>query len=229
MTSKREPRARAVAGAKDVGKRAEAEAERDAADDASDATAAASRDNTASGDKGSSGDGAASSRDKTASGDKGSGDRAAGGGIEISLQHARNHHLRWVVIGLILGGLCVTQLGTLGQWVGVVLLVLAAWAAFRVIQTLRHPAGTIVVERERVTLPRGLCRGEPLHLRRGAITASYLLRKAVAWHQAAPVLVVEADGKVLAYPRDWFASEADQRRVLDALLGDTTAAAEPAA
>lgn len=198
-----------VAGAKDVGKRAEGEADRD--------------------DEGGVSDDKAVSGDKPARADKATGERATGGGVEISLHHARNHHLRWVVIGLVLGGLCVTQLGTLGQWVGVVLLVLAAWAAFRVIQTLRHPAGTIVVERERVTLPRGLCRGEPLHLGRGAITASYLLRKAVAWHQAAPVLVVEADGKVLAYPRDWFASEADQRRVLDALLGDSAAAAEPAA
>lgn len=153
--------------------------------------------------------------------------RAVAGTVEIELLHARNHHLRWVVLGVILGGLCVAQLGTLGQWVGVLLLALAAWAAFRVVQTLRHPPGTIVVDGDRVTLPRGLCRGEPLDLTRTAVSASYLLRKSVAWHQAAPVLVVEADGHVLAYPRDWFASEADQRRVLDALVGDQVA--EPAA
>ena len=128
---------------------------------------------------------------------------------------------------MILGGLCVTQLGTLGQWVGFVLLALAAWAGFQVVQTLRHPPGTIIVNGDRVTLPRGLCRGQPLDLTRTAVSASYLLRKAVAWHQAAPVLVVEADGKVLAYPRDWFASEADQRRVLDALVSDR--ATEPTA
>lgn len=145
--------------------------------------------------------------------------------VEVSLQHARNHHLRWVVLGLVFGGLCVTQLGTLGQMVGVVLLALAAWAAFRVIQTLRHPPGTIVVDGDRVVLPRGLCVGDPLEVTRGAVTASYLLRKSVAWHQAAPVLVVETGGKVIAYPRDWFAGESDQRRILDALLAGT--AAEP--
>lgn len=157
----------------------------------------------------------------------GKGRAAAAGSIEIELHHARNHHLRWVVLGLVLGGLCVTQLGTLGQGVGVLLLALAAWALFRVVQTLRHPPGTIVVDGARVSLPRGLCRGEPLALTREAITASYLLRKAVAWHQAAPVLVIETGGHVLAYPRDWFAGEADQRRILDALVGDV--AAEPAA
>lgn len=145
----------------------------------------------------------------------------APGVVEIELQHARNHHLRWVVLGVVLGGLCVTKLGTLGQGAGVLLLALAGWALFRVVQTLRHPAGTIVVDGERVSLPRGLCRGEPLALSREAITAGYFLRKAVAWHQAAPVLVIETGGQVLAYPRDWFASEADQRRVLDALVGYT--------
>ncbi len=156
------------------------------------------------------------------------GDRAtASGVVEIELHHARNHHLRWVVIGTVLGGLCVTQLGTLGQGVGVILIALAAWAAFRVVQTLRHPPGTIIVDGPRVILPHGLCRGEPLHLRRADIGPVYLLRKAVAWHQAAPVLVVETGSHVLAYPRDWFATEADQRRVLDALAGEQ--AAEPAA
>lgn len=150
------------------------------------------------------------------------------GAVAIELVHARNHHLRWVVLGLVLGALCVTQLGTLGQLAGVVLLVLAAWAAFRVVQTLRHPPGTLVVDGDRVTLPRGLCVGEPLDVKRDAVTASYMLRKAVAWHQAAPVLVVETGGKVIAYPRDWFASEADQRRVLDALLGAPAAAPAPA-
>lgn len=142
------------------------------------------------------------------------------GVVTIELHHARNHHLRWVVLGLVLGGLCVTQLGTLGQAAGVVLLGLAGWAAFRVVETLRHPAGTLVIGDAKVSLPRGLCRGEPLELARTAVTAGYLLRKAVAWHQAAPVLVIEADGKVLSYPRDWFATEADQRRALDALVPD---------
>jgi hypothetical protein len=154
----------------------------------------------------------------------------AGGAVEIELQHARNHHLRWLVLGAVLGGLCVTQLGTLGQMVGVFLLALAAWAGFRVVQTLRHPPGTILVDGDRVELPRGLCAGEPLTLRRADVSAAYLLRKAVAWHQAAPVLVVETAGRVLAYPRDWFAGESDQRRILDALLtGSAAADAAPAA
>lgn len=150
-----------------------------------------------------------------------------GDGVEIALQHARSHHLRWLVLGLGLGALCVTKLGTLGQGVGIILLALGAWAGFRVVQTLRHPPGTIIVDGDHVVLPRGLCQGDPIETTRGAVTASYLLRKAVAWHQAAPVLVVETGDRVLAYPRDWFAGEADQRRILDALLAGS--AAEPAA
>ena len=175
------------------------------------------------------GEGKAAGKGASASASASKGGKA--GGVEIELLHARNHHLRWLVLGSVLGVLCVTQLGTLGQMLGVLLLVLAAWAGYRVVQTLRHPPGTLVVDGDRVVLPRGLCVGDPLTVRRGEVGAAYLLRKAVAWPQSAPVLVVEAGGKVLAYPRDWFASEADQRRVLDALLGETSASApvEPAA
>ena len=69
-------------------------------------------------------EGKAAGREGKAAGKRGKDDDAGRptGAVSIELQHARNHHLRWVVLGLILGGLCVTQLGTLGQVVGVVLL-----------------------------------------------------------------------------------------------------------
>lgn len=141
-----------------------------------------------------------------------------GGRVSVDLAHTRGSHLRWTLIGGVLGVACVLMLGTLGKGLGVVLLVLAAWAAFKLILTYRHPPGTIVIDGDDVALPRGLCQGEPSRVKRGDVTAAYFLRRSVPWTRAAPVLVVEAGGKAYAYPRDWFASESDQRRVLDALV-----------
>lgn len=141
----------------------------------------------------------------------------ASGRVAVDLAHTRSSHLRWTLIGGALGVACVIMLGTLGKGVGVVLLVLAAWAAFKLFLTYRHPPGTIVIDGDDVALPRGLCQGEPSRLKRGDVTAAYFLRRSVPWTRAAPVLIVEAGGKAYAYPRDWFTSESDQRRVLDAL------------
>jgi hypothetical protein len=50
------------------------------------------------------------------------------------------------------------------------------------------------------------------------VTASYFLRRSVPWNRASPELVVELGDKAMAIPRDWFATEADQRHVVHALL-----------
>jgi hypothetical protein len=57
------------------------------------------------------------------------------------------------------------------------------------------------------------------------ITAVYFLRRSVPWNHAAPVLIIELGAKAMAFPRDWFASEADQRHVVHALLRDKASAA----
>ena len=49
----------------------------------------------------------------------------------------------------------------------------------------------------------------------------YFLRRSVPWNRAAPVLVVELGERRSLFPRDWFASEADQRHVVHALLART--------
>jgi hypothetical protein len=46
---------------------------------------------------------------------------------------------------------------------------------------------------------------------------AYLLRRAVPWAVSGPVLIVEAKEQTWSYPRDWFGSESEQRRVLLAL------------
>lgn len=117
-----------------------------------------------------------------------------------------------------IGGLLLWKLGTVGVWVGVVLLVIGAFRAWELAQTFMHPPGTIVVTDDKVTLPRGLYLGKPVEIPPTAVTSVYFLRRSVPWNRSAPVLVVEVGERAMAFPRDWFASEADQRHVVHALL-----------
>lgn len=145
-------------------------------------------------------------------------ERTATDRISVDLQHARGQHIRWILIGGILGTLFVIGLGTLGKVLGLVLLGIAAWNAFLLVRTMLHAPGTLVIGDETVELPRGICRGAPSKVKRGEVTSAYFLRRAVPWTQASPVLVIEAGGRAFSYPRDWFAEEGDQRRILDALV-----------
>ncbi|HTM19923.1 MAG TPA: hypothetical protein VL172_05435, partial [Kofleriaceae bacterium] len=137
--------------------------------------------------------------------------------FEIELVHARRSHLGWGLFELVLGVLLVWKLAIVGQIVGVVFLGLGAWTARNFVMTLLHPPGTIAVGAEQVTLPLGLCRGKHSELPLASVKHVFFLRRAVPWTRAAPVLVVETAERAFAYPRDWFASEADQRMVLQGL------------
>jgi hypothetical protein len=131
---------------------------------------------------------------------------------------SRQRAIGWTIFGLIFGSLLIWKLGTVGVWVGIVLVAIGAFRAYQLVQTFLYPPGTIVVTDRKVVLPRGLCLPRPLEVAPGDVTAVYFLRRSVPWNRSAPVLVVEVGSKALAYPRDWFASEADQRHVVHALL-----------
>ena len=146
--------------------------------------------------------------------------RASAGRFELELEVSRQHPLSWVLGGSIVGSLLIWKLGTLGAWGGVVLVALAAFHAWRLVQTLLHPPGVVVVTDREVVLPRGPCKPRPVTVDRGDITSVYFLRRSVPWNMLAPVLVIEAGPRALLFPRDWFASEADQRRLMHALLRD---------
>jgi hypothetical protein len=148
--------------------------------------------------------------------------------FEINLVHARRSHLGWALVELVVGVLLVWKLAIVGQIVGVVFLGLGAWTARNFVMTLLHPPGTIVVGLEQVTLPKGLCRGKRSELPVGSIKHAFFLRRAVPWTRAAPVLVVETADAAFTYPRDWFASEADQRMVLQGLHKRMNAGAKAA-
>lgn len=142
---------------------------------------------------------------------------APGRPVEIELEPSRQRAAGWAVFGLLLGVLLVWQLGTVAVWVGYLLIAIGAYRAFQLIQSFRNAPGTIVVSDREVVLPRGLHMTQPVKVPPADVTAAYFLRKSVPWNRASPVLVVELGPRAIAYPRDWFASEAEQRRVIHAL------------
>jgi len=149
----------------------------------------------------------------------------------IELEVSRQRSLGWTVFGLVVGALLIWKLGTVGVWGGVVLVAMGVYHAWNLAQTLLYPPGAIVVSEREVSLPRGLCMPRPVKASPKDITAAYFLRRSVPWNHASPVLIVELGPKAMAFPRDWFASEADQRHVihhLRALLPKLDASDAPA-
>src|SRR5947209_405936 len=56
--------------------------------------------------------------------------------LEIELEHMRWRHFGWAVFGLIVGTLLIWKMGTVAQWLGVILLGLGAWASWNFARTL---------------------------------------------------------------------------------------------
>lgn len=137
---------------------------------------------------------------------------------QIELEVSRQRSIGWTIFGLIVGALLIHGLGTVGVWAGIALVAAGAYHAWQVVQTVLHPPGTIAVSEAQVVLPRGLCMPRPVVVAPRDITAIYFLRRSVPWNRAAPVLIVELGERAMAFPRDWFASEADQRHVIHAVL-----------
>jgi hypothetical protein len=136
----------------------------------------------------------------------------------VELEVSRQRAIGWTLVGLVLGGLLIHGLGTVGVWVGVALVATGLYHAWQLVQTLLYPPGTIEVWEHQVSLPRGLCLPRPVVVAPQEITAIYFLRRSVPWNRAAPVLVIELGERAMVFPRDWFASEADQRHVIHAVL-----------
>lgn len=158
--------------------------------------------------------------------DEGRQSRRPGGGsrskkrsepLAIPLEHARWRHFTSAFAGLVIGGGLIVKLGAVGKIIGIISLFLAARSIFFFARTLLKPAGTIRVNSETVVLPEALCRGTSYTIATGDVRHVYFLRRAVPWTQTAPLLVIETDSQAFIYPRDWFASESDQRRIAQAL------------
>lgn len=143
--------------------------------------------------------------------------------LEVTLEHGRSRHIGWAAFGLVAGAALLLKLGTIGQFLGAVLIASALFQLYKATMTFVHPPGTFKVGPEHIVIPTGLCRGRDLVLQPSDLQHAYLLRRAVPWTIAGPLLVIESGGKSFGFPRDWFASDSDQRRVERALnRGQTT-------
>jgi hypothetical protein len=138
--------------------------------------------------------------------------------VEVELESSRQRLIGWTIFGVGFGAMLVWKLGTVGVWTGYVLIALGLFRGYQLVLSFVHPAGTIVVSAKHVVLPIRIHRPNPLDVAPSAVTAVYFLRRSVPLYHAAPVLVVELGARALLFPRDWFATEADQRHVVHALL-----------
>lgn len=144
--------------------------------------------------------------------------------VAVYLESDRNRRALWTIGGLALGGLLYWKLGTVASVLGLVLIAVGAYHAWFLLRTLRFDPGALVLYGDQtVQLPLGLCRGNERREPVKHVRAAYFLRHQVPMSHTAPVLVIEvaapsAPAQALTYPRDWFATEADQRRFLQALL-----------
>ena len=142
-----------------------------------------------------------------------------GSRLSVGFEILRGRSAGWAVFGLCAGTILIVLMGTVAQWVGAILILVGAFAAWSLIRTFVCPPGAIVVDDEGVSLPRGQCTRTIDRQPLSTVTAAYFLRRSVPWTRAAPVLVIEAAGKAYTYPRDWFVNEAEQRQIIHAILG----------
>lgn len=137
--------------------------------------------------------------------------------FHVTLEHGRWRHLGWVVVGAIAGCLLLWKLGAVGKAIGVLLLGISALHVVRFVRTLLHPAGRIELGEDSILLPTGLCREGAHVVPYAHVRHAFFLRRAVPWSRTGPILVIETSERVFLYPRDWFSSDSDQRRVAMAL------------
>jgi hypothetical protein len=138
--------------------------------------------------------------------------------VSVYLVSDRGRRGSWMLGGGVIGGLMVWKFGTVAAAMGGVLLLVGLYHAWFFVKSLRNDPGTVAVDAQQLSLPTGLCEVAPPPLATSELTAAYFLRHSVPWTHTGPVLVIEAGGRAYLYPRDWFASEADQRRIMHAVL-----------
>jgi hypothetical protein len=140
-----------------------------------------------------------------------------GGNVDVELVHARWRNLFWGAAGMALGTFFISAFGLFGWVVGGGIALLGVSSMWSFIKTLLWKAGHIAVAEEQVTLTPALCSPTTVVLSLTDLKHAYLLKRAVPWAVSGPLLVVESKEHAWTYPRDWFATESDQRRILAAL------------
>lgn len=139
------------------------------------------------------------------------------GPLSVDLADSRGRNLFWTVLWLGLGVLATVYLSAFGRVVGVILLLVGAVFAYRLVRALMNAPGTIRVDGDQAHLPHGLASGNTEVMPVADVKHVYFLRRAVPWGKSGPVLVVETQRGAFTYPRDWFREDKDQQRVASAL------------
>jgi hypothetical protein len=137
--------------------------------------------------------------------------------VEVTLETQVWRHAGWASALIIGGVLLVIYLGIVGKAAGVLMVAFGVRRGWKVTRCLLRGPGRFRVGEDPVALPRGLCVTAPDEIEVSAIKQVFFLRRALAWTQASPVLIVETTDRVYAYPRDWFSSDSEQRRIAQAL------------
>jgi hypothetical protein len=149
------------------------------------------------------------SKKKTSSRDERSDDP-----LEVELEHSRWRHFAWTVVFSLFAAFLLGRVGGfVAGALGVFFAGLAARSGWSFALTYVRPPGRILLRGNELYLPPRLHAIEPLTLPLVDVKHAYLLRRAVGWTTPGPVLVVETAKGRFEYPRDWFSSETDQRRV----------------
>jgi hypothetical protein len=142
---------------------------------------------------------------------------AAESTFQVTLEHGRWRHLGWVVVSAAAGGLLLWKLGVVGKAIGIILIAVGILHVYRLARTLLREPGRIEVRDDEIVLPARLCSNETHAIAYDDVRHAFFLRRAVPWSRTGPVLVIETRNQVFTYPRDWFSSDSDQRRVALAL------------
>jgi hypothetical protein len=152
-------------------------------------------------------------------------DSKSDGPLDVSLVVDRHRHATWSLMGLGLGALLMIMMGPVAQGIGAVLAFIGAVNSILWLRLLRGTPGAFTLHGDQLSLPLGLLTDKTSRASLSAVSAVYLLRRAVRWNWTAPVLVIEVGDKSFVYPRSWFGSERDQRRIMRALTPAGTGAA----
>lgn len=133
--------------------------------------------------------------------------------FQVALEDGRSRHLTWIAIGLVGGSLLLYMFGAVGKGIGVILIAVAALHVYRFARTLLHSAGRIELGEQAIVLPEGLCQPTAHTVPYDQVRHAFFLRRAVPWARTGPLLVIETSERTFVYPRDWFSSDSDQRRI----------------
>ena len=97
-----------------------------------------------------------------------------------------------------------------------VALAFGARALMRLVRSFLRAPGTIAIRSDRLQLPRSLAAASAI-LEPADLKHAYFIRRALFTTATGPILVIETSKGIFEYPRDWFDSDADQRRVATAV------------